>query len=318
LEEPVVRARRLALVAVALGAFVAGLVGPGTAAAAPSPEEIEAAIDKKWEELEPVIEQYNKIHARLKANQKKSAALQKKIGPLSLQADMAMGKIGAMAAEQYKIGPGADFNALLVAGSTGDLGGGLAMLDVLARNEKAAVAGVLKIRDQYQGEKLKLDALIAEQKKQDIELAAQRKQINAEIKKLEDSLPPTIVRVEGCPRVSTVTSQEATAVKTACAQVGDPYVWGADGPDSFDCSGLTQYAWKAAGVSLTHHTGDQWGEGRAVSSPRAGDLVFFYSDVHHVGLYIGNGQMVHAPRAGKPVQVSSTSTMPIAGYRRVI
>lgn len=309
---------RFALAALLVGALLGGLVGPGSAAAAPSPEEIEAQIDKKWEQLEPVIEQYNRIHAKLKVNQKKSATLEKKIGPLSLQADLAMNRIGVLAAQQYKLGPGADFNALLMAKTTGDLGAQLAMLDVLARGEKAAVAGVIAARDKYDGEKRKLDALIAEQKKQDAELANQKKQINAEIKKLEDALPPTIVRVEGCPRVSTVTSQEAKAVKTACAQVGKPYVWGADGPNSFDCSGLTQYAWKSAGVSLTHHTGDQWGEGRSVSSPRAGDLVFFYSDLHHVGLYIGNGKMVHAPRAGKPVQVSSTSTMPIAGYRRVI
>jgi cell wall-associated NlpC family hydrolase len=309
---------RFALVAVVVGTVFGGLIGPSVAAAEPSPAQIEAQIDKKWEQLEPVIEQYNKVHAKLAVNQKKSAALQKKIGPLSLQADLAMNRVGAMAAQQYMIGPGADFNALLMAGSTGDLGAQLAMLDLLARSEKAAVAGVLKVRDQYDAEKRKLDALIAEQRKQDVQLAAQKKAINAEIVKLEKSLPPTIVRVEGCPRVSTVTTQEATAVKTACAQVGDPYVWGADGPNSFDCSGLTQYAWKSAGVSLTHHTGDQWGEGRSVSTPRAGDLVFFYSDLHHVGLYIGGGKMVHAPRAGKPVQVSSISTMPIAGYRRVI
>ena len=309
---------RFVLAAVLIGALLAGLVGAGSAAAAPSPEEIEAQIDKKWEQLEPVIEQYNRIHAKLQANQKKSAALQKKMGPLSLKADLAMNRIGVLAAQQYKVGPGADFNALLMANSTGELGAQLAMLDVLARGEKAAVADVIAVRDKYNAEKRQLDALIVEQKKQDVQLSAQRKQINAEIKKLEDSLPPTIVRVEGCPRVSTVTSQEAIAVKTACAQVGDPYVWGADGPNSFDCSGLTQYAWKAAGVSLTHHTGDQWGEGRSVSNPRAGDLVFFYSDLPHVGLYLGNGKMVHAPRAGKPVQVSSTSTMPIAGYRRVI
>jgi peptidoglycan DL-endopeptidase CwlO len=309
---------RFALVAVVVGTVIGGLIGPSVAAAEPSPAQIEAQIDKKWEQLEPVIEQYNKVHAKLAVNQKKSAALQKRIGPLSLQADLAMNRVGAMAAQQYKIGPGADFNALLMAGSTGELGSQLAMLDLLARSEKAAVAGVLKVRDQYDTEKRKLDALIAEQRKQDVQLAAQKKAINAEIVKLEKSLPPTIVRVEGCPRVTTVTTQEATAVKTACAQVGDPYVWGADGPNSFDCSGLTQYAWKSAGVSLTHHTGDQWGEGRSVSTPRAGDLVFFYSDLHHVGLYIGGGKMVHAPRAGKPVQVSSTSTMPIAGYRRVI
>jgi peptidoglycan DL-endopeptidase CwlO len=68
---------RLALVAVFVGALVGGLIGPGAAAAEPSPAQIEAQIDKKWEQLEPVIEQYNKIHAKLQVNQKKSASLQK-------------------------------------------------------------------------------------------------------------------------------------------------------------------------------------------------------------------------------------------------
>ena len=104
----------------------------------------------------------------------------------------------------------------------------------------------------------------------------------------------------------------------ACAQVGKPYVWGATGPNSFDCSGLTQYAYKAAGIYLTHFTGAQWNEGKAISrsEARPGDLVFFFSDLHHVGLYLGNNQMVHAARAGKPVNVSPITTMPLAGFRR--
>ena len=70
---------------------------------------------------------------------------------------------------------------------------------------------------------------------------------------------------------------------------------------------------------LTHHTGDQWNETTRVSSSeaRAGDLVFFYSDLHHVGLYLGNGLIVHASRAGQPVKVSEVRYMPLAGYRRV-
>jgi cell wall-associated NlpC family hydrolase len=314
------RARRsfVRVLAVLLGGAVTAMLPPaGAAFADPTPAEIEAQIDRKWQQLEPVIEDYNKVHSALALSKSRSAALQKKIGPLSLQAELALDRVGAMAAQQYKTGPNVQLNALLGSGTTGDLANQLTYLDVLARQQKAQIAGVLAVRDRYTREKRKFDALIAEQARQDAELAARKKQINADIVALEKSLPPTIVRVSGCPRVTTVTTKEATAVKTACAQVGKPYSWGADGPDSFDCSGLTQYAWKAAGVYLTHHTGDQWNETKSVSSPRAGDLVFFYSDLHHVGLYLGNGMMVHAPRAGKPVQVSSTGTMPIAGYRRV-
>jgi len=179
---------------------------------------------------------------------------------------------------------------------------------------------VLAVRDKYNRQKRKLDQLIADEEKQKAELAAKKKQIDAEIKRLTAMLPVTSVRVDGCPAIDGVVSNAARiAIRTACAQVGDPYVWGATGPNAFDCSGLTQYAYKAAGIYLTHFTGAQWNEGRAVSrsDARPGDLVFFYSDLHHVGLYLGNGLMVHAPRTGKPVQVTKISYMPVAGFRRV-
>jgi cell wall-associated NlpC family hydrolase len=101
-------------------------------------------------------------------------------------------------------------------------------------------------------------------------------------------------------------------VATALAQVGKPYVWGAAGPGSFDCSGLTQYAYKAAGVSLPHSSSMQSGMGTPVSRAalQPGDLVFFYSPVSHVGMYIGNGQMVHASTAGEPVKVAALDSMP--------
>ena len=88
--------------------------------------------------------------------------------------------------------------------------------------------------------------------------------------------------------------------------------------DSFDCSGLTQYAWKAAGVSLTHFTGAQWRQGTPVARAdlRSGDLVFFHSDLHHVGMYVGNDLIVHASRAGVPVKMARLDTMPYMGARR--
>ncbi|MGW6260848.1 NlpC/P60 family protein [Streptomyces sp. NPDC055085] len=97
------------------------------------------------------------------------------------------------------------------------------------------------------------------------------------------------------------------ALAFARTQIGKPYVWGATGPDSYDCSGLTQAAWKAAGVSLPRVTYDQVNAGTTVSltDAKPGDLVFFYGDISHVGLYIGNGMMIHAPKPGAYVREES-------------
>jgi cell wall-associated NlpC family hydrolase len=108
------------------------------------------------------------------------------------------------------------------------------------------------------------------------------------------------------------------AVDTAMAQRGKPYVWAAGGPGSFDCSGLTSYAYAAAGVSLAHSSRLQSQMGQAVSRDalQPGDLVFFYSPVSHVGIYIGNGQMVHAPTSGDVVKVSPLMSG-FSGARRI-
>ncbi|MFE5187219.1 NlpC/P60 family protein [Streptomyces sp. NPDC056628] len=97
------------------------------------------------------------------------------------------------------------------------------------------------------------------------------------------------------------------ALAFARTQIGKPYVWGATGPGSYDCSGLTQAAWKAAGVDIPRVTYDQVSAGTTVplSSAQPGDLVFFYDDVTHVGLYIGNGMMIHAPKPGAYVREES-------------
>ncbi|WP_448609391.1 C40 family peptidase [Geodermatophilus sp. URMC 60] len=117
-----------------------------------------------------------------------------------------------------------------------------------------------------------------------------------------------------------VSSAAQTAVNTALAQVGDRYVYGATGPNSFDCSGLTTFSYKAAGVSLPRTSRAQSTFGTPVSKAnlQPGDLVFFYSPVSHVAMYIGNGKIVHALNASKPVQVMNLDSMPsYAGARRV-
>ncbi|MFF9338752.1 MULTISPECIES: NlpC/P60 family protein [unclassified Streptomyces] len=119
--------------------------------------------------------------------------------------------------------------------------------------------------------------------------------------------------------VSAPTGRASAAVSFARAQLGKPYVWGATGPSAYDCSGLTQAAWRAAGVSLPRTTYTQINAGRRVSRSELapGDLVFFYSGISHVGLYIGGGQMIHAPRPGAPIRIAPIDEMPFAGATRV-
>ncbi|MER5553144.1 NlpC/P60 family protein [Streptomyces sp. NPDC002793] len=104
----------------------------------------------------------------------------------------------------------------------------------------------------------------------------------------------------------------------AAAQIGKPYVWGATGPSSYDCSGLTQAAWKEAGVDLPRTTWDQVEVGTRVATAdlRPGDLVFFYDDISHVGIYKGDGMMIHAPKPGANVREESIYYMPIYGSVR--
>lgn len=108
----------------------------------------------------------------------------------------------------------------------------------------------------------------------------------------------------------------ATAIAYAKAQLGKPYVWGGEGPDGFDCSGLVMQAWRRAGVKLTHFAATQYSESRPVAyrDLRPGDLVFWTEtprarDIHHVAMYLGDGKMIHAPRTGDVVKISNLFSM---------
>lgn len=103
------------------------------------------------------------------------------------------------------------------------------------------------------------------------------------------------------------------AVAFAKSQLGKPYVWGATGPGSYDCSGLTQAAWKTAGVLLPRTTWDQVEVGTTVPADEAlpGDLVFYYSDISHVGIYVGGGNVIDAPKPGQNVRTIPMTYMPI-------
>jgi cell wall-associated NlpC family hydrolase len=115
--------------------------------------------------------------------------------------------------------------------------------------------------------------------------------------------------------VSTASAKAAKAVAYARAHLGAPYHYGSTGPSSFDCSGLTQAAWKAAGVSIPRTAAAQWSGLKKVSKSalKPGDIVVFYS-ASHVGIYIGNGEVIHAPHTGTVVQTAAMSSMPVLGF----
>lgn len=124
------------------------------------------------------------------------------------------------------------------------------------------------------------------------------------------------------PKVESGGSDRAQrAVEHALAQVGKRYVWGTSGPNTFDCSGLTSYAYRQVGISLSRSSRVQFSSaGRKVSKSelKPGDLVFYYSPVSHVGMYIGNGKIVHAANPRTGVNITSLGSMPFSGARRVV
>ncbi|MFI1768539.1 NlpC/P60 family protein [Streptomyces sp. NPDC020800] len=112
--------------------------------------------------------------------------------------------------------------------------------------------------------------------------------------------------------------QGKEAVEFATAQLGKPYVWGAEGPRSYDCSGLTSQAWAKAGHPIPRTSQEQWKQLRHVDvkDMRPGDLIIYFDDASHVAMYVGDGAIIHAPRPGRTVTVAGAGTMPILGVVR--
>ncbi|MFF9027623.1 C40 family peptidase [Streptomyces iakyrus] len=177
------------------------------------------------------------------------------------------------------------------------------LMSKLTAEEKARLAAIEKQKQEEAARKA--DELARQQ-------AAQR-QAQEEAAQQQDSGSSSSGTAGSGSSTSTAPADSSYATKAdkalafARAQIGKPYVWGAVGPGSYDCSGLTQAAWKAAGVDLPRTTYDQVNAGTTVplSQAQPGDLVFFYDDVTHVGIYIGNGMMIHAPKPGTYVREES-------------
>ncbi len=307
--------RRFRAVLLTVAAVFGILITTGTAGYAnptPAPGDIEAQINQQWDTLEPLIEQYNKVHSQYTAMQQKVGALQAQIQPLAIQVDLAMTRVGVISAQAYKYGPGSKLGALIQGSNPSEFVDQMTTLSEIARHESATVADVVRLRDQYTEQKKPLDDALAALQAQDDTLKAQKATIEAKIKQLDSMRLAAYgsgggtgnLRPVTCPQTYTGDAG-SRAAKFACAQIGKKYVWAADGPDSYDCSGLTLAAWRSVGVSLPHNALEQKQVTPRVSASnlRVGDLVFYYSDVHHVVIYVGNGWTVTAPTYGIPVKM---------------
>lgn len=309
----------------------AGVVvtAPATAAlATPSPSSVEAQIDAQWNTLETIIEDYNDVHSKLIKNQAQLKKLNQQLTPLQVKVDVALSSVRGLATDAYKQGSPSAVSAMLMSGSTNQLTDKLTLLDQLARHQQAQIAGVAALRDQYAKSKDDLQILTNAIAARDADLAQKKKAINTKIDALQklriqaygasgqDNGP---LRLGPCP-VTYTNDDGGKAARKACSLIGKPYVFGSDGPDTYDCSGLTKEAWATVGVTLDHYTKDQWNEGKPVSRGdlQPGDLVFFFpGSLHHVAIYIGGGEVVHAPHTGDHVRMAVMDKVgPIAGFRR--
>jgi peptidoglycan DL-endopeptidase CwlO len=305
------------------GAAAVAILAPGTAAHAdPSAEQIEAQITEASTKLEQTVEQYNKVTEELAATQTAAAALIEQLRPLTAELDAATERVNALAVRAYQGGALAQVGALFSAGDPAAVLDRLVTMDQLSTVERARISSFTDARARFEAESARATQLIADQTAQRQTLAGQRKEIEANLARLYDlrrsaygSAQTSGAAYTGA--VPEVSGAAGIAVRFAYAAIGTPYLWAGSGPNGYDCSGLTQAAWGAAGRSLPHNAAMQWNVlphiSRGGLSP--GDLVF-YSGLGHVGIYVGNGQIIHAPRAGDHVRLASVDVMPPYGYAR--
>ena len=325
-------ARKVLLRAVVVSALVAGVTLPAASASASpggsgtSLSSLQQQIKAQSAALEKIVEQYNGVTVLLAKNRASAQALQQRMRPTEAAYTSAQQQVASIAMAAYVNGSASavpsSLTAIVASNSADDMVGGLALLSQVANARQEELAGFQRIRASYQAQQAQLNNLIAQETAQQRGLQSQRATINKKLSQLyalrarafgsatesggsSHAVPPYIPGRGGA------------VVKFAYAQLGKPYVWAADGPGSYDCSGLTMAAYRSVGVSLPHNAAMQWDVVHHISRSELspGDLVF-YNSLGHVAIYIGNDQIIHAPNAGEVVKIASITMMTPYGYGR--
>jgi len=326
---------------VGIAAGLTLIVLPGSAAAAPgdpvtqaaTPEEATRLVSDATHELEVVTEQLNDAQETLAQQRDAAEAAGTAVADTQAQLAALDEQVRRIARSAFSGENLSRFNALMTSGSADEFLSQVTTLDAIAGHTDQVLGQVAEAAAAADRARADAEAAAATAEQALADTAARQDDLTARIDDYQQQFDAlsvvqqqeVVVEHSGPvlepPAVVDAPSDAAqVVVDTALAQLGDPYVWGAGGPDAFDCSGLAQYAYSAAGQALPHSSRAQAAMGSPVerAALQPGDLVFFYSPVSHVGIYIGNGQMVHASTSGQPVIVSTVDMKGYAGARRLL
>lgn len=319
---------RRSLVSLSAATFITAFgltLCPAAAFAAPSApasaSDIQAQIVQKQHDLEAVAEQFN--DAKIALDQQNDQLGQAKASLQAQQASLQqlVAAVGTVSASVYKGPQLSGLSTLVTSASPQEV---LEKLDTIAMindHNNAALTNLAVAQQQAAQTQANAQSATDAAKATETDLASKKKQMESELPKLQAQVaalsPAAVAQVmdtsggTAIAAVSAGTGGTATAqgaVSAALSRLGKPYVWAASGPNAFDCSGLTMWAYGQVGISLPHSSSAQGGSGPSVSlsALQPGDLVFMPG---HVGMYIGNGQVVHAPTEGDVVKVVALSSM---------
>ncbi|MBN6050833.1 C40 family peptidase, partial [Nonomuraea sp. RK-328] len=317
-----------------------------------------ARLDELTASVERLVEAYNGEMVRMRQASQEYDEARARLASADAEVASARAKVAALAAESYG---GFDLSKpyLFMMSDTGDSDGYLHRASVLEHmsaerglilsrmRDSQAVAGILRAQaaDAYTAQQEASER--AERAKAAAEQAVARQQeqtrgLRRELHALEHRVEAARSRADRLARQREAARQARLAglgaaglvakgsaggdlaANWALTQLGKPYVWAADGPSSYDCSGLTMRAWEQVGVRLDHWTGTQWTSGPHIplDQLRRGDLLFFGYEsedpgtIHHVGIYVGDDMMVHAPQTGDVVRVASMWRSDLVGATR--
>ena len=262
--------------------------------------------------LSLLVEEYDRAKEDLKQTRERVEELRATLKKIEKDARTAQSRLAARVGDVYRDN-GSQLAILLGSSSLADLGDRAAFLSGMVGDD-ADLITTARVKSE-----------IARRAEQDVSAAVRQEQeLMKLIKERETAIRATLPyqqsldRVAGGPDKSLEASPPsgsgagAAAVRAALSRLGRPYVWAAAGPNAFDCSGLTMWAWAQAGVSLPHSSQMQYSVLPKISASelQPGDLVFHYSPISHVGMYIGNDKMIHAPHSGTVVKIVQFSSYP--------
>lgn len=331
-DRPAHRRSRRTVVGLCVAAALTVVAAPTTGHAQPTNiTDAQREIQELYHQAELATERYNDFRTQIQAVEKRLTLTQNAIRIQQTKVDFLLRESGVYAAMAYQAGGVDQTLQLLLSESPQQFLHRAAVLDQLTQQQADGLRKVQAAHQDLLATKVVAGQQIAEIGALREDLLKQRDKIEAKLRRAErllagleadqrDFLDSTgSLTVPQSVLNNLPGGRAGIAIRFAIDQIGEPYVWGSDGPSTWDCSSLTQHAWAAAGVAIPRVSWSQATVGTSVSKAdlAPGDLVFFYSPISHVGIYIGEGLMIHAPNPRTVVKVSQISTLPFAGARRV-